>query len=119
MSMDLAKQTFENTPEYLIAGTDIRITTAVKTAATDLSEGAAVILDANGKAAAVPTQGSGDNIKAKTDGLYGIVADDATADGDVVIYLTGEFFADALVLAEHVTAEELEVPFRNIGIFLK
>lgn len=119
MSMDLAKQTFESTPEYLIAGTDIRITTAVKTAAADLKEGAAVIIDANGKAAAVPTTGSGDNIKAKTDGLYGIVADDAEANGEVVIYLTGEFFADALVLADGVTAEALEIPFRNIGIFLK
>lgn len=36
MSMDLTKQTFTYEPEYLIAGTNIRITTAVKEAAADL-----------------------------------------------------------------------------------
>ena len=32
MAMDLAVQTFSTKPEYLISGTDIRITTAVKEA---------------------------------------------------------------------------------------
>lgn len=32
MAMDLAVQTFSTKPDYLIAGTDIRITTAVKEA---------------------------------------------------------------------------------------
>ena len=36
-----------------------------------------------------------------------------------MIYLTGEFFADALALETGVTAAGLEVAFRNIGIFLK
>lgn len=118
MSMDLAKKTFSTEPDYLIAGT-AEINTGVKTAAVAVKRGAPVILDANGKAAVVPTTGSGDNIKAKTDGLYGIVADDAEADEDVVIYLSGEFFADSLVLPENVTADALEVAFRNIGIYLK
>lgn len=118
MSMDLAKKTFSTEPDYLIAGT-AEINTAVKVAAAAVKRGAPVILDNNGKAAQVPTTSSGDNIKAKTDGLYGIVADDAEADEEVVIYLSGEFFGDSLVLPENVTVDALEVAFRNIGIYLK
>lgn len=119
MSMDLAKKEFSYTPEYLIAGTAIAVTTQVKTAAAALEKGAPVKLDANGKAAKVTATGSGDSITVSTDGLYGIVADSAEANAEVVIYLTGEFFADALVLENNVTADALEVAFRNIGIFLK
>ena len=50
MSMDLAKKTFTQTPEYLIAGTTIRITTAIKEAASALKTGAVVKIDGNGKA---------------------------------------------------------------------
>ena len=118
MSMGLAKQSFSTTPEYLIAD-DAEINTAVKTAAAALTRGTPVIINGSGKAAVVPTTGSGDNIHANTSGLYGIVAEDAEADKDVVVYLSGGFFKDALVLPENVTADELEVPFRNIGIYLK
>lgn len=111
MSMDLTKQTFTYEPEYLIAGTTIPITTAVKEAAADLKTGAPVLLDASGKAAKVTS--------AEATGLYGIVADSAASGADVVIYLTGEFFADKLDLESGVTAAGLEVAFRNIGIFLK
>ena len=38
---------------------------------------------------------------------------------EVVVYLTGEFFADAITLPEGVTADTLAKAFRNIGIFLK
>ena len=50
-----------------------------------------------------------------TAGIYGIAA---TAE-EVVVYLTGEFFADAITLPEGVTADTLAKAFRNIGIFLK
>lgn len=112
MSMDLAKKTFSCAPDYLIAGATIPITTAVKEAAADLALGAPVVLDGNGKAAKVTTVTG-------TTGLYGIVADSAKSGDDVVIYLTGEFFADALALETGVTAATLEVAFRDIGIFLK
>ena len=56
MSMDLTKQTFTYEPEYLIAGTNIRITTAVKEAAADLETGAPVLLNASGKAAKVKSK---------------------------------------------------------------
>ena len=46
-----------------------------------------------------------------TAGIYGIAA--------TVVYLTGEFFADAITLPEGVTADTLAKAFRNIGIFLK
>ncbi len=119
MSMGLARQSFSLEPEYLIAGTTIRTKTGVKTAAVALEKGTPVILDSDGKAAKVTATTSGDKTTVSTTGLYGIVADSAEKDEDVVIYLTGEFFADALVLETGVTAGDLEVAFRNMGIFLK
>lgn len=110
MSMDLSKQTFSTTPNYLIAG-NAEINTATKVAASALATGAPVKLDSNGKAA---------KITSTSDTPYGIVADSVgEANSEVVIYLTGEFFADALVFETGVTAADLEVGFRNIGIFLK
>ena len=39
--------------------------------------------------------------------------------GEVPVYLTGEFFADGLVLPNNVSVDDVEVPLRNLGIFLK
>ena len=117
MAMDLAVQTFSTKPDYLIAGTDIRITTAVKKAGAALTRGMVVCL-AGGKLTQPEVSGSG-TYTVSTTGIYGIVADDAANDADAVVYLTGEFFADALVLPEHATAADVEVALRNIGIFLK
>lgn len=50
--------------------------------------------------------------------LCGVAADDST-DGGVVYYLTGEFFADALVLSADATVDVLKPAFRKLGIFLK
>lgn len=111
MSMELEKRTFSTAPEYFEAGTDIRITTQVKTAAADLEAHVPVIL-ADGKVSAVASASA-------LAGLYGITADSAAKDADAVIYLTGEFFKSGLVLPDGVTADDVEVPLRNIGIFLK
>lgn len=54
-----------------------------------------------------------------TKGIYGISAVEAAAGDDVVIYLTGEFFADAIEIPASVTVETLTKAFRNIGIYLK
>lgn len=54
-----------------------------------------------------------------TAGIYGIAAVAADATEDIVVYLTGEFFTDALNIPEDVTADTLKKAFRNIGIFLK
>lgn len=113
MSMDLEVKKFSYSPEYLLAGTDIRVTTAVKKADADLKVGAPVKLDSStGKVSPV---GKSDGVAA----LYGIATEDFKADEEAVIYLTGEFFADRLALETGVTAASLEVAFRNIGIFLK
>ncbi|MBD5117616.1 MAG: hypothetical protein HDT37_00585 [Clostridiales bacterium] len=50
--------------------------------------------------------------------LYGVAAADST-DGGVVVYLTGEFFADGLTLPDGVTVEALKPAFRKLNIFLK
>lgn len=115
MSMNLAPEKFSCSPEYLLAGTDIRVTTSVKEAAADLKVGAPVKLNSSGK---VTTVTSSDNDPAAA-GLYGIAAEDFKTGEDAVVYLTGEFFAAHLALENGVTADKLEVPFRNIGIFLK
>lgn len=51
-------------------------------------------------------------------GLAGISA--ASSNGEtVVIYRTGEFYADALIYREGVTAEMLKEPFAQLNIYLK
>lgn len=112
MSMDLAKKSFSNEPEYFVAGTAIGITTETKQAGAALAKHTPVLLGENGKVTAVA---SASNLT----GLYGITADSAENGKDAVIYLTGEFFADGLNLPSGVKAADIEVAFRNIGIFLK
>lgn len=111
MSMDLARKTFSCEPEYFIAGTNIRIATAVKKAGADLSAHTPVLL-AEGKVTPVAEA-------AKLTGLYGVTAEAAKRGEDAIIYLSGEFFADALVLPAGMTAADVEVPLRNLGIYLK
>lgn len=111
MSMDLAKKTFSTEPEYFIAGTNIRIATAVKEAGAALAAHTPVIL-AEDKVTAVAD-------KEHLTGLYGVTAEAAKSGEDAIIYLSGEFFADGLVLSEGMTSADVEVPLRNIGIYLK
>ena len=114
MSMDLAQKTFTCSGKHLIAGT-AKIVTATKETAVDLKCGAPVVLDASGKLAAITaTEG-----KVTTDGLYGIMAEDAVGGEAGIVYLSGEFFADALVLPDGASVSDVEVALRNIGIFLK
>lgn len=116
MGMDLAVKEFRCEPEYFIAGATIPITTAVKEAGVNLPVHAPVLL-ADGKASLLTAPAEGE--AAALDGLYGITAGSAEKGEDVVIYLAGEFFADGLALPEGVTAADLDIAFRNIGIFLK
>lgn len=55
---------------------------------------------------------------ATLDKLIGIAADEPNG-GEVVYYLTGEFFAEALHLPSGVTAADLKPAARKVGIFLK
>lgn len=51
--------------------------------------------------------------------VVGIAAAAAGADEPAVYYMTGEFFADALVLPDGVEPEALKEAFRKISIFLR
>ena len=118
MSMDLAKKTFSTAPDYLIAG-GAEINTAVKVASVAVKRGAVVVLNGDGKLAIPTVSGEPDSYTVDTTGLYGIAADDAEAEEEVVVYLTGAFFGNALVLPENATVADVEVPLRELGIFVK
>lgn len=118
MSMDLAKKTFSTQPEYLIAG-NAEINKSVKVASVAMKRGEVAVLNGDGKLAPVTVSGAEAPYTVDTTGLYGIVADNAAADEEVVVYLTGEFFGNALVLPANATVADVEVPLRELGIFLK
>lgn len=115
MAQDLTVKTFSTEPEQFIAGADFPIMKAVKTASVAIKAHAPVGLGTDGKLALI-TKGES---SVDTSTLYGIAADDAEANAECVVYLTGEFFADKLELEADVTADVLEVPMRKLGIFLK
>ena len=64
------------------------------------------------------TDGEISEATATLENLCGIALADASGD-QVVCYLTGEFFADALTLPDGVTIENLKPAFCKLGIFLK
>lgn len=106
----------EFTPENFIAG-DFPMKTdfgPIKSGAT-IRKYAPLVQGANGieeiTAAMLPTEGA-------LDTLIGIAADEPSG-GEVVYYLTGEFFGEALILQDGVTADILKPAFRKLGIFLK
>lgn len=110
MSMDLAVKTYRYDPHHFEAGVG-PVAKAAKVAAADIPAHAPVALDGDGKLALL----TADN-KAS---LYGLTPDSIRADEEGPVWLTGEYFADSLVLPEGVTAADIEVALRNIGIFLK
>ena len=113
MSMDLARKDFSTASKYFIAGVDIGIAKATKTA-SEAVEAHAPVLIADGKVKPIAAPASAGT--AVLTGLYGITADSADANKEVP---TGEFFADGLVLPNNVSVDDVEVPLRNLGIFLK
>ena len=117
MSMNLAKQTFSTQPDYFVAGTTIGIATAVKKAGAALDAHAPVLLGSDGKVTAIAAVDETHPLS--TTGLYGITAEAAESGEDAIVYLSGEFFADGLALPSGVSAADIEVALRNLGIFLK
>ena len=105
MSMDLSVKKFSTEPGYFEAGIG-PVAKAVKVAAADIPAHAPVALDGDGKLTLL----TADN-KAS---VYGLVPDE-----EGPVWLTGEYFADSLVLPEGMTAADVETVLRNIGIFLK
>ncbi len=110
MGMDLGVKTFRHEPEYFEAGPH-PIAKAVKKAAVNLAAHAPVAQDDSGKLVAVTA--------ANKANIYGLLPEAAAADEEAVVYLTGEFFADSLALEDGVTAADIEIDLRKIGIFLK
>lgn len=103
------------TPENVFAGDFPIVTDSVKVGTKKITRLSPVKLVA-GKLEPV-AKGADDT--ATVADLYGIAADDADANGESVIYLTGEFFSSGLALPADVTAEVLKPAFRKLGIFLK
>ena len=122
MSMDLAVKTYRYDPHHFEAGTG-PVAKAAKVAAVDIPAHAPVVLNSDGKLALITatTTGEGDAAKTTvaTTGLYGLTPDSIKAGEEGPVWLTGEYFADSLALPEGVTAADIEVALRNIGIFLK
>lgn len=110
MSMDLAVKTYRHDPSHFEAGVG-PVAKAVKVAAADLNAHAPVALDENGKLVAVTG--------ANKENIYGLLPEAAKANEETPVYLTGEYFADSLALEDGVTAADIEIDLRNIGIFLK
>ena len=104
MSMDLARKDFSTAPKYFIAGVDIGIAKATKTA-SEAVEAHAPVLIADGKVKPIAAPASAGT--AVLTGLYGITADSADANKEVPVYLTGEFFADGLRETFPLDAEKL------------
>ena len=50
--------------------------------------------------------------------VYGLAAENAEEGNEVVIYLTGQFFGDAIVVPAGTTAADFKAPCRKLGIFL-
>lgn len=110
MSMDLEVKTYRHDPHHFEAGIG-HVSKAVKVAAADIPVHAPVALDGDGKLTLL----TADN-KAS---VYGLTPDSIRANEEGPVWLTGEYFADSLVLPEGMTAADIEVALRNIGIFLK
>lgn len=110
MSMDLSVQKFRTEPRYFEAG-GYPVAKAVKVAAENLEAQAPVALDDSGNLVAVTA--------ANKANIYGLLPDSIRADEEGPVWLTGEYFADSLVLPEGMTAADIEADLRKIGIFLK
>lgn len=110
MSMDLEVQKFSTEPRHFEAGTG-PVAKAVKVASVDIPAHAPVVLNADGKLALLTAANKAE--------VYGLTPDSIRADEEGPVWLTGEYFADSLVLPEGVTSADVETALRKIGIFLK
>ena len=99
------------TPKMIHAG-DYPVVTDSGTVADNntILELMPVTLGADGKLSAVTADTVAD--------VYGLAAESAEAGKEVVIYLTGKFFGEALEVPAGTTAADFKAPFRKIGIFL-
>lgn len=113
MSLSVKKEVY--TPENLFAGDFPVLTETADVGAAAVSRLTPVKL-VSGKVAAIA---AGTEAAPADSGLYGIAADDGEKNGKVPVYLTGEFFADALNWPTGTAAADVKAAFRTLGIFLK
>lgn len=99
------------TPKMVHAG-DYPVVTDSGTVAdgSEVLELMPVTLGTDGKLSAVTADTVAD--------VYALAAGTAKAGEEVVIYLTGEFFGEALEVPEGTAASDFKAPFRRLGIFL-
>lgn len=116
-----APTTSELEGKNFFAGVEFPHITGKKTASAAIAKYSPVVLNDDGKLQAVTAtkDDSSDTYTTNTTGLYGITLEDIANDEEGAVLLTGEVLSSALVLGDNVSAAALEVPFRNIGIFLK
>lgn len=103
------------TPENVLAGPFPVKTEVAKVGAAAVARLTPVKL-VDGKVAPIA---AGTEAAPADGGLYGIAADDGEKNGEVPVYLTGEFFADALNWPTGTAAEDVKTAFQALGIFLK
>lgn len=90
----------------------------------NLKRGALVKM-VNGKVSAVGSSSvaeSGSGSAVAFDEVFGIMTDDVNAsagDADGVVYVTGDFNKDAIVLAEGLSVSNFIKQARDVGIFLR
>lgn len=107
-------ETFSTAPVNFFAG-DYPIAKAKKEAAAAITARTPVVIGSDGKVKPIALVSGA----VSTTGLYGIAAHDAASGSEVAIYLTGEFFGAALTMPTGITAADLEVAFRAMGIFIE
>lgn len=115
---ELNVQTYEQIPARFEAG-PFPVAKAAKEAAEDIPAHAPVALNGEGKLALLTATTAEDVTTVDAAGLYGVTPEAIEAGKTGPVYLTGEFFADSLVLPDGAAAADVEIPLRAIGIFLK
>jgi hypothetical protein len=105
----------ENAVQPIKAGKTITKYMPVKLVDGKLEPVVKIVASAVDAVNAVPAKTLEENT---TENLYGIAAEDGTTAG-AVVYLTGDFFANELVLNSDITVEMLKPAFRKLGIYLK
>lgn len=98
------------TPENFYAG-DFPTVTESGTAAGAIRKHTPIVKNEDGKLAEVAAGTVGK--------LVGIAAEAAGQNEPAVYYMTGEFFADAIVLPGGVTVDAVKDELRKLSIFLK
>ncbi len=113
-------ETRKQEPKNFFAG-DFPTLTETGVAGENLAEHIPVTKNAEGKIVAIaPASGTESSpVPSTVEQVIGITATTAEKDAPVVYYVTGEFFAEALVLPESVEMETLKDTLKKISIFLK